>query len=156
MSLPEGISGPHLASAFLCEKVLNERDGVLSFIRVVERFMVPKFSLPPGFQLPPGTIPNAIQFQLVVTLKAGSIGGGKYKMRISLMKPDGTEASSNAVEVFFNGSDENGVNVIAPINIPSPEEGLHWFDVYFEERLITRIPLRVLYQQVQMNPFQPS
>ena len=32
-------SGPHLAMAFLCEKVLEEKDSALSFIRVVDRVM---------------------------------------------------------------------------------------------------------------------
>lgn len=152
MANKEGISGPHLAAAFLCEKVLKEGDGVASFIRVVERFTVPKFSLPPGVQLPPGAT-AAIQFNLVVILKSGDLGGGKFGMRIALMKPDGSQSSSQPVDIFFNGADDNGVAVVSPITIPTPEEGLHWFDVYFEERLITRIPLRVLYQQMQMNPF---
>jgi len=153
MSNKEGISGPHLSAAFLCEKVLREGDNVLSFIRVVERFTVPKFSLPPGVQLPPGAVPAVIQFNLVVVLKSGDLGGGKFGMRVALMKPDGSQASSQPMDLFFNGADDNGVAVVSPVTIPTPEEGLHWFDVYFEERLITRIPLRVLYQQVQMNPF---
>jgi hypothetical protein len=155
MPTREGLSGPHISAAFLCEKVLKEQDGVPSFIRVVERFTVPKFSLPPGVQLPPGMPPPIVQFHLVVMLKAGDLGGGKFAMRLALMKPDGSQASSQSVDVFFNGGDENGVAAILPIAIPSPEEGLHWFDVYFEERLLTRIPMRVLFQQIQMSPFAP-
>jgi hypothetical protein len=156
MPISEGISGPHLSAAFLCEKVLVERDNVQSFIRVVERFTVPKVTVPPGIQFPPGAIsPAVIQFNIVIVLKAGDLHIGKYALKIVLIKPDGSESSSNDIDAFFSGSDENGVALISPIAIPTPEEGLHWFDVYFEGRLITRIPLRVLYQQVQMSPFQP-
>lgn len=28
------------------------------------------------------------------------------------------------------------------------EEGLYWFDIYMAEELVTRMPLRVLYQQI--------
>jgi len=87
-------------------------------------------------------------------LKAGSIGMGKYNMRITLLKPDGEEMPSQPISVFFNGGDENGVAVISPIAITKPEEGLHWFDVYFEDRIITRIPLRVLYTPVPISPVQ--
>jgi hypothetical protein len=152
MPLEEGISGPHLSAAFLCERVLTERDNVQSFIRIVERFTVPKLSLPEGVPVPAALQAPPVQFSLVVVLKAGDLGIGKYKVSIALTKPDGTESPANDFEVFFNGSDENGVAMISPIAIPTPEEGLHWFNIYFEGKLITRIPMRVLYQQVQMRP----
>jgi hypothetical protein len=156
MAIERGIDGPHLAAAFLCEKVLQESDGVPSFIRVVERFTVaipPK--LPPGVQLPPALQfpPPVLQFHLVVTVKAGGIGGGKYAMKVVLNKPDGTALPPSVFPVFFNGGDDNGVTMIAPIMMPNPEEGLFWFDVYFEETLMTRIPLRVLHQQMPQMAF---
>lgn len=159
MPTHDGLSGPHLAAAFLCEKVLTERDGVSSFVRVVERFTIPTApQLPPGVELPPGMkfAPSSIQFNLVVMLKSGSLGMGKFTMKITLVKPNGSEMESQGFQVFFNGGEENGVAVISPIVIPAPEEGLHWFDVYFEQSLITRIPLRVFYQPIQMAPLPPT
>jgi len=85
-----------------------------------------------------------------VMLKAGDLGAGKYKMKITLNKPDGSEVPGQSLEVFFNGSDENGIAIISPMIIPNPDEGLHWFDVYFEDSRLTRIPMRVLYQQMQL------
>ena len=145
-------SGPHLSAAFLCEKILTEKDNVPSFIRIIERFTIPTFPrLPEEVQFPSGFQPliPAIQANLVVMLKAGGLSTGKYSIRIALIKPDATEFPSNTVEVFFNGGDDNGVLVISPINLPNPDEGLYWFDVYFLESLITRVPMRVLYQQMQ-------
>lgn len=153
MPLGEGISGPHISAAFLCEKVLTERDGVASFIRVVERFTIPTMpKLPPGVAFPPGIQFPAptIQFNLVAILKSGDLGTGKFNMKIQLIKPDGNAMPSNPIPIFFNGSDENGVAVISPVTIPNPEEGLHWFDVYFEDRLLTRIPMRVFYQEMNL------
>jgi hypothetical protein len=99
--------------------------------------------------------PKAIQSTLVVLLKAGDLGSGSFRMRIALIRPDGEELQSNEFSVFFNGGDENGVAVISPIAIPDPDEGLHWFDVYFEGVRLTRIPLRVLYQLVALMPPPP-
>ncbi|HXS12770.1 MAG TPA: hypothetical protein VN734_08710 [Acidobacteriaceae bacterium] len=153
MAIEQGISGPHVQSAFLCEKVLTERDNVPSFIRVVERFTVPIAPpLPPGVVLPQGTqFPQpTLQFFLVVALKAGSLPAGSYIVSVTLNKPDGSSLPKNDFQVFFNGSDDNGIAVIAPITMPNPEAGLYWFDVYFEQALITRIPMRVLHQQMQV------
>jgi hypothetical protein len=124
---------------------------VLSFIRVIDRFTVnlpPK--LPPGVQLPAGVVtqPLMIQFFLVVALKAGTIGSGKYHLRIKLYKPDGSLQQDNASDVFFQGSEDNGATSINQMIVAAPIEGLYWFDIYFEEALLTRIPLRVLHQQM--------
>jgi hypothetical protein len=143
------VSGPHISAAFLCEKILTERDNVPSFIRVAERFNAN--ITPPGVQLPLGlsALPRIIQFAVVVMLKAGDLPIGRYKMRIDLLKPNGERLISQDFSVFFNGSDDNGVSVVSPMAIPDPEEGLHWFDVFFENERITRIPLRVVYQTIQ-------
>jgi len=153
MPIDRGISGPHLGAAFLCEKILQEKDGVQSFIRIVDRFTVPVFpKLPEGVQLPPGAGPGNqfIQFNLVVMVKAGSVPGGKYHLGLQLNKPDGSPLPKNVVDVFLQGDNDNGVAAVFPIVLPQPEEGLYWFDVYFEESLLTRVPLRVLHQQMQM------
>jgi hypothetical protein len=149
--MSDGLSGPHLAAAFLCEKVLYERDGVPSFIRIVERFFMPVLpKLPPGMQIQP----PVLQLTLVLSLKAGSMPGGKYNVTVKLQKPDGSQMQDNALSVFFNGSDDNGVLIGMPMAIVAPDEGLYWFDIYFEESLMTRIPMRVLHQQVALPPFQ--
>lgn len=144
----DGISGPHLAAAFLCERVLTERDNVQSFIRIVDRFAIAK--LPPGAQLPPGIPLPMIQANLVVILKAGDLTASQYKLSVTLTKPDGSELPSQDTEAFFQGSEDNGVSLVVPILIPNPDEGLHWFNVQFEDQLLTRVPMRVLYQRIQL------
>jgi len=156
MAIESGLSGPHLQGAFLCEKVLHERDGVPTFVRIIERFTVlvpPK--LPAGVQLPPGIqFPSpSIQFFLVVMVKAGSLPGGSYNMTVKMNMPSGSSLPDNKFQVFFNGSDDNGIAIISPVVMPNPDAGLYWFDVYFEESLMTRIPMRVLHQQMQQVPF---
>jgi hypothetical protein len=149
-----GFSGPYIAAAFLCEKVLVEQGNVPTFVRVIDRFTVPKFSgpIPPGVHLPQ----QSVQVTLVVILKSGDIGAGNHKMSIKLQKPDYSYAPETSVSVFFQGTDDNGAMLAMPIIIAAPEEGLHWFDVLFEGSLLTRIPMRILHQlamlQVQMAP----
>jgi hypothetical protein len=148
-------TGPHISAAFLCEKVLVEPGNVPTFVRVVDRFTIPKFSgtLPPGVQLPPQ---QPLQFTLVVMLKSGDLGAGSHPLIIKLQKPDKTYASTVEASIFFQGGDDNGAMIMTPIGLPAPDEGLHWFDVLFEGELITRISLRVLFQpavlQMQLPP----
>ena len=49
--------------------------------------------------------------------------------------------------VLFEGS-ERGTGLVAPTTLRVDQEGLYWFDVMFEDTMVTRIPLRILYQMV--------
>jgi len=140
----ERFGGPWVQSALLCEKLLLEAGNVPTFVRVVDRFTVPKIGqLPPGILVPP----HVLQFTLVVMMKSGDLGTGSHTVRIRLQKPDQSYAPDTTATVFFNGGDDNGAMIALPIAIPSPEEGLHWFDVEMEGvGLISRIPMRVLFQ----------
>jgi hypothetical protein len=145
------IDGPHVSAAFLCEKMLIERDNVASFIRVVDRFTVTVFkNLPPGVNFPSPTI----QATLVISLKAGSVGAGTHPIKVVMYKPDGSVAFETASSAFLSGSEDNGVLMALPIVVNIPEEGLHWIDVSFEEILLTRVPLRVIVQTTSL-PYQP-
>lgn len=149
-----GFSGPYIAAAFLCEKVLIEAGNIPTFVRVVDRFMVPKFAqpLPPGVQIPQQTI----QVNLVVILKAGDLGAGSHTLKIRIQKPDQSYAAENNVPLFFQGSDDNGAMLNMPVMMPNPEEGLHWFDVLFEDSLLTRVPMRILHQPAILQGQIPS
>lgn len=146
-------SGPHVSTAFLCEKILIERDGVPSFIRVANRFTVPVFSgqAPPGVQIPQ----QIIQTTLVISLISGDLGGGKQNIKVRMQKPDHSYMSEQSLPVFFNGGDDQGALVALPIVLASPEEGLYWFDVSLEGVPLTRIPMRVLHQPAVLQFQQP-
>jgi hypothetical protein len=59
--------GPYLTAAFLCEKVLREADGVLSAVRIVDRWNIngPTETLTPA----------VIQASLVLMFKSGIYRG---------------------------------------------------------------------------------
>ena len=126
--MAESMSGPHLSAAFLCEKVLREGDGVLSFIRVVDRFIRPRpSSLPPGAQVLP------IQVMLVTSFKSGGLPTGSYKIRTRLHRPNSatTPLLENENDVFIEGGEDQGFAVANPIIMNPEEEGLFWIDVLF-------------------------
>lgn len=55
------------------------------------------------------------------------------------------------IPVLFEG-EERGVNIFLNLNFqPKEEEGLYWFDVLLEGTVVTRIPLRVLYQRLSQS-----
>ena len=61
--------------------------------------------------------------------------------------------------INFEGGDDRGVQVINKLVMGMNREGLHWFNVYLDEELIARLPIRVVYQRIsgpQLGPILPT
>lgn len=135
-------SGPYLVAALLCEKVLQEKDGIISVIRMVDRLAITVNA--PGS--PETMPPTPISLNALIALKSGSARGrGTIKWRTEI--PSGIKMPDQLFPVFFEG-DDRGVNLIIALNMVLEQEGLYWFDVILDEQHLTRIPLRILYQRL--------
>ena len=148
--MPDELSGPYLVAALVCEKVLNEKDGVLSLIRLVDRFFRPRPS-------PPQIPPQPIQGALVLIFKGGGLAPGNYKIKLLFYKPNTSDPSGVMErEFFFEGGQDKGVNLIVPLLMLADEEGLFWIEVMFEGVLMTRIPFRVIFLSVPLPQPPPT
>jgi hypothetical protein len=141
--MPEELGGPFVAMAVICDRVLQESGGVLSLIRVVDRFFV---SGPPK-EMPP------ISGTLVIALKSG-FQRGKMYIKVRPRTPSGKALPEQEFPVLFEG-DDRGIGIVAPFALVVDEEGLYWFDVFAEENLVTRIPMRVVYQRLAQTQTAP-
>jgi hypothetical protein len=142
----ESVSGPFVSIACVCQTPLQEGNGILSIIRVLDR--IPVVGTTP--QMQPQPLQNLI---LVVVLRSGILRA-THKVKIVPIGPGEKTLPASEMSVLFEG-DDRGPAIILPVSLVATEEGLYWFDVYLEEQLLTRIPLRVIYQRLQAFPFQP-
>ncbi len=133
--------GPYLATAVFCEKPLRESDGVLSIIRIIDRITISA-----GSQAPEEMPSQTLHLTAVLSLKSGFLKG-KYTVNIKPVTPSGVDSGAVSMPVLFEG-DDRGTNLILNFAIPIKEEGLYWFDVLIEQQLLTRMPLRILYQRL--------
>lgn len=147
--------GPYRNSALICEKVLQERDGVTSAIRIIDRLT----------HTIPGTNvdvmdPFPYQFNLLLGFKSGE-ALDNYQVTIQPIKPEGDQKVPPAnYTVNFEAPADRGVGICAIMQIQFDVPGLWWFDIYLTElsghkriRRVTRIPFRIVYlpQQVRMS-----
>lgn len=132
--------GPYLCAALMCEKVLREGDGVLSFIRIVD-----KWTVTGAAEVMP---PTVIQTNLVLLFKSGIHRGGA-QIRVTPTSPTGRVLESMIFPTIFEGDDDRGTAVVAVMGFPASEDGLYWFEVALNEQVVTRVPLRVQYLRVQ-------
>jgi len=143
--------GPYLSAAFLCEKVLEERDGVKSAIRIIDR--VTRTVVGPS---PPDTMePFDYDATLLVRLKSGW-ARGSYPLRIRLVKPSGASPPPLQQTVYFEGEEDRGIDVVVNMRIKFEITGIYWIEVYLGEVRLTRIPLRVIYMPQVRQMYGPS
>lgn len=138
-------TGPYVQAATLCEKVLVERDGVLSVIRMVDRLTIS----PVGPDLPSRMPTTVTKLAVLVSLKSGNVQGS-FEIVLQPRSPSGGTLQPLAFPVYLEGGDR-GVNIFGDVDLTLEEEGLYWFEVLFgeERRVLTRFPLRVIYQPVR-------
>lgn len=132
--------------AGFCERVLVEQDAVLSIIRLVDRFNVTTSTPGAPSELPEGGV---IAATLVVALKADD-ARGRHPIVIRAQQPSGVYLDDQSFDAIFEG-EERGVNLILNLAIPAIE-GLHWFEIYVNSVMLTKVPLRVIYQRVPGTP----
>jgi hypothetical protein len=137
--------GPYVQLATFCEKVLQEADGVLSVIRAVDRIVLTAQGEGAPDELP--QLPLNLSF--VLALKPDE-ARGRHTLTLTVQQPSGLSLPPRDFDVMFEG-DERGVNVVMQMQLEAIE-GLYWLDVTLGGTLLTRVPLRVMYQRIPSGP----
>ncbi len=135
-------SGPYLAAALLCEKILEEKDGSVSIIRMIDRITLTTQAPSSPETLPP----TPLNLSALISFKSGS-ARGRHTVKWRIETPSGLKLPDQLLPVLFEGEDR-GVNLFLNINMVVDQEGIYWFDVLLKDQLLTRIPLRILYQRI--------
>lgn len=130
---------PFVQAACLCEKVLQEKDGVPSLIRVVDTYTMDEPSnLPPGYTL-------ATQLTLFISLKSGDLSG-IFEVGLRLHQPNEKSHPTQTWPIELKGQ-EHGANLIIQFSLNNPRVGLYWMDVMWGDEILTKIPFRLKFKE---------
>lgn len=94
--------GPYLAIAVLCEKVLQDKDGVASLIRIVDRVTVTAA----GTEAPEEMPVVGLSYVMALAFKAG-IARGKYLVTLRGESPSGEALPETTTPVLFEGEERS-------------------------------------------------
>jgi hypothetical protein len=135
-------------SAFLCERVLIERDEVLSAIRIADIFQIP--------ENPPDNL--VIQFWLVLSLKiAIESESSEYRLKCTLIRSSGERAIIVPDQVvtpmrrFDDRSIPLTLGFVAQINLKPQNMGTAYIEVEVEDEVVAKVPLTL-----RRIPTEPS
>lgn len=138
-------TGPFVATAVFCENVIEDKSGVLSLIRIIDRFTITAQGPDVSERLPAGQV----NMMCVITLKSGE-AKGRHKLEIVPWLPSGQRQDVLvSIPLNLEGGDK-GQNVVMNLQYGVEQEGTHWFEVILnEDQILTRMPLTVVYQPMQ-------
>lgn len=131
---------PFLTVGALCERVLQEKDGILSAIRLVDRIQVVAEIDAASEQMP--AVP--INLQALICLKTGP-ARGKRTVKVVAHTPNGSIVPSPEEFTALFSDETPGVNFVIDLMFGVNLEGWYWFDVVVGDDIITRMPLQVMY-----------
>lgn len=136
--MSKGKGKPFVALACLCEKVLSEKDKVLSLVRVIDIFYIPQEPK----DLPESPKPG-ILFYVVVSLRCVDLSG-TYKFSVKIRRPDGTTGSLLEPQDVKVDQPLRNINMIFQMGTAITPLGLYFIDVLWNGRKLTSIPFRLL------------
>jgi hypothetical protein len=143
---------PYCMAALLCEKIVQEPDGVPTIVRAIDKitFQVPEALL--------GVIPGfGWQGSLLLIFKSGT---AKVKKTVIVkgINPDGTELMEDiSSKITFAGDDGlSGSNVYIQLTLMVRMKGLHWFHVLLDGKRVMRVPFIVEFKDTKSAPLSTS
>jgi hypothetical protein len=135
-------------ASVLCTHILDEKDGSLSVIRIIDRITIPKPESPPLLNNP---VP-VVQLNALFVLRGDEDGDHKFQVRInSPSKPNAQEGPEMPIRIDGPG---RGLNLNTNVLLELGEEGMYWIDVYLDGEVSVRVPVEVVYQSSQVPSIQ--
>lgn len=123
----------------------------MSAIRIIDRVT----QTVGGPDVPDEMPPTTVSLTCLIALKSGE-ARGRHSLKVRPEQPGGIQLPAIDLPVYFEG-EERGHNVLLDLSIQAHLEGLYWIDVILNEvTLLTRIPLRVVYQPQRFGPPPPE
>ena len=133
---------PDLRIAALCERVLEEKDGTLSLIRLIDRLVITAEGTDLPTQLPPGQVP-------LTAVMSWISGLGNYEAKIHIDFPDGNSLESPTLPFYLDSLDKVQ-NHIVRLVLPVKRTGVYRFNFMLGDEIKRTVPLRVIYQRKQI------
>jgi hypothetical protein len=134
----QGIGGPFVTVAAFCERVLEEKDGVNTLVRVIDRYWIEQ---PLPAALPPGTKAGLTTFYMVI-VKSGDFRG-QATITVKVRAPSGKYQGKPIVAPLNFTGGEQGNALQIQMGFGLEETGLFWAEVEVDGKLVTRTPLSI-------------
>jgi hypothetical protein len=132
-------SGPYVAMAVFCQRLDRQPDGTVDVVGVVDGISLSRDALPGGDSIDAAA--PVVRLLGLVSIRAGAVRG-RHTLALRGHFPDGEmgAALTRPIELTDQAP---GATIGFPFELEAREAGTYWFDVLFDDALLTRVPLLV-------------
>jgi hypothetical protein len=123
--------------AVFCNRLDRQPDGTVDVIGVVDGVYVSSGDA----NAPDPDAPPVVRLLGLVSIRAGDVRG-RHTLALRAHFPGGDLGAALTRTVQLTDA-APGATVSFPIELDAHEHGTYWFDVRFDDRLLTRMPLVV-------------
>src|SRR6185312_10905474 len=139
--------GPYLLMAVLCERAQQDQYGSFSVMNVLEQLVA-------GTDSPdaPEAMPTfRFQGSLAVSFASGD-ANGDHTLSIVPVEPSGERLETVSQVIHLRGEDHRAT-FVSNVSMDITAEGVYWFEVSLDMRVVTRIPLKIRYERSYVQPW---
>jgi hypothetical protein len=138
---------PFVTIATACDNILAEADGVLSVIRIVDRYAITALH---QFKDQFRDADIALPIKALICLKSGDFQGeGELSLKIQL--PDATRKDFPEKWTLLMEGEEKGVNINLEFGMSSKHIGLSWIEIYWNNEFLSKFPIRLSLDESQQK-----
>ncbi len=140
--------GPIFVSAFACEKVLRELDGMLTPVRLLTAMVSPpiEISYPPMNDSPARVDYRYAPVYFSIVALFLSDKNEKFTVIVKGTKPNGAPLEGGPGPKFIDlKGGLGGSTIVYDLNMPSDQEGVFWINLYISGDVVSKVPLLVVH-----------
>ncbi|MDI3340870.1 MAG: hypothetical protein QJR03_10085 [Sphaerobacter sp.] len=142
-----GGRGPYLLVAAICQRAQQDQYGSFSLINLLEHLVAGSDDPNAPEQMPP----FRLDANLVVMFASGDTVGERM-VTIVAEQPDGERLPPVSQRIVLRGNDQRST-IVSNLSLDIAQTGVYWFDVYLDDDLVTRIPLRIGWERGPRQPW---
>jgi hypothetical protein len=133
-------TGPFVSMAVFCERLDRQPDGTVDVVGVVDGVSLSSADVDPGGDAFDTTAP-VVRLLGLVSIRAGE-ARGRHTLSLRAHFPDG-ELGATLTRPIELTDQAPGATIGFPFELEARDTGTYWFDVAYDDTLLTRIPLVV-------------
>lgn len=138
---------PYLLMAVICQRAQQDQYGSFSIINILEHLVAGSDDPNAPEQMPT----FRLEANLVVMFASGDAIGDRSVIIVA-EEPDGERLQPVEQKITLRGGDQRST-IVSSLSLDISKTGVYWFDVFLEDRLVTRIPLRIGYERGPREPW---
>jgi hypothetical protein len=135
------IGGPFIAVAVFCESIVEDSSGKIGAVGILDGCQLYLTGDAPA-NVPSEEVPLTVTQNILIVFRSGD-SPGEHKLKFVIEHPNGKRKIAVEKDVVLSQPPQGGLNLRTNAIIQVVAGGLHWLDIFLDNKRLTRMPLMI-------------